>query len=106
MKDGTGLIYFRCAAASHQKSAEGRTTDTLTVHESKWSFCQYDVRAGGHEWESTGGVQIETLRRGSPTINLDLDVRPRAERPAAAGAGSTGATAKKAAEPRKRTPRS
>lgn len=106
MKDGTGLIYFRCAAPTHQKGAEGRTTDTLTVHQSKWSYCPMDVRSDGHQWESTGGVQIEMLRRGSPAINLDLDVRPRTEKPAAAAAasGATG-TAKKAVEPRKRAPR-
>lgn len=105
MNDGTGLIYFRCAAPAHQKAAEGRTTDTLTVHESKWSFCPYDVNSSGHEWMSTRGVQIETLRRGSPTINLDLDLRPRTEKPAAAAAAGASSTTKKSAEPRKRTPR-
>lgn len=72
----SGLIHFRCTAPSHQQGVEGRTADTITVHEGKWSYCPKDIRETGHEWQPTGGVQIQLLRRGSPTINLDLDVRP------------------------------
>lgn len=90
MADGTGLIYFRCAALDHQKGVDGRTADTLTVHEGKWSYCPHDVRAKDHEWIATGGMQIEMLRRGSPTINLDLDVRPHLSKTAAPPAPPVG----------------
>ena len=76
MAQESGLIHYRCAAPSHQQGVEGRTADTLTVHEGKWSYCPKDIRATDHLWQPTGGVRIELLRRGSPTINLDLDVRP------------------------------
>lgn len=76
MEQGSGLIHYRCTASGHQQGVAGRTADTLTVHESKWSYCPMDIRAKDHQWEPTGGVPIESLRRGSPTINLDLDVRP------------------------------
>lgn len=72
----SGLIHYRCTAAAHQQGVEGRTADTLTVHDGKWSYCPKDIREKDHVWESTGGIRIELLRRGSPTINLDLDVRP------------------------------
>lgn len=95
MADGTGLIYYRCAAETHQRGVEGRTTDTLTVHEGRWSYCPFDVRAGEHDWQQTGGVQIEMLRRGSPTINLDIDVRPHLRAPAPVEATTTPATRKR-----------
>lgn len=79
----------------------GRTADTLTVHDGKWSYCPMDIREKEHAWESTGGVRIELLRRGSPTISLDLDVRPHLgtkspSTPAGTPAGtSSGGTARK-----------
>ena len=82
MADGTALIYFRCAVPSHQNGVAGRTADTLTIHEGKWSYCPFDIGVGGHDWQDTGGMRIEMLRRGSPTINLDLDVRPHLATPA------------------------
>lgn len=97
MERDSGLIHYRCTAPGHQQGAEGRTADTLTVHEGKWSYCPMDVRAKEHRWEPTGGVQIEMLRRGSPTINLDLDVRPHV--PGAKPAAQSDSTTT-----RKRTP--
>ena len=97
----SGLIHYRCTAATHQQGVEGRTADTLTVHDGKWSYCPKDIREKDHTWESTGGIRIELLRRGSPTINLDLDVRPHVgTKPASTPAGtssssSNGGTARK-----------
>lgn len=88
MAQESGLIHFRCTALSHQRGAEGRAADTLTVHEGRWSYCPLDIRADGHAWEATGGVRIEMLRRGSPVINLDLDVRPQPPKAPAGAAGS------------------
>ena len=103
MEQGSGLIHYRCTAPSHQHGVEGRTADTLTVHEGKWSYCPKDIRANDHTWQPTGGIRIELLRRGSPTINLDLDVRPHVgtkapSTPAGPSAGtSSGGTARKRA---------
>ena len=72
----------------------------VKVHEGKWSYCPRDIRAKDHVWEPTGGVRIELLRRGSPTINLDLDVRPHvgAKTPAGpSGATTNGGTPRKRA---------
>ncbi|HET8568118.1 MAG TPA: hypothetical protein VFM93_03915 [Candidatus Limnocylindria bacterium] len=66
-------------AEAHQQGVTGRAADTLTIHAGKWAYCPMDVKGSGHKWEDTGGVPIETLRRGTPTIDIDLDVRPRAE---------------------------
>ena len=99
MAQESGLIHYRCAAPSHQQGVEGRTADTLTVHEGKWSYCRKDIRATDHLWQPTGGVRIELLRRGSPTINLDLDPHLGAKAPSApAGPGvstSNGGSARK-----------
>lgn len=106
MEQGSGLIHYRCTAPGHQQGAVGRTADTLTVHESKWSYCPMDIRAKGHQWEPTGGVAIETLRRGSPTINLDLDVRPHVPPvKAAAPDRATARPASAASSAKKRAPK-
>lgn len=110
MAQESGLINYRCTAPSHQQGVEGRTADTITVHEGKWSYCPMDIRATGHEWQPTGGVRIELLRRGSPTINLDLDVRPHLGSKASStpadqvttGASGNGGTARKRTTPTKR----
>ena len=100
----SGLIHFRCTAPTHQQGAD-RTADTLTVHEGRWSYCPKDVREKDHVWAPTGGVQIELLRRGSPIINLDIDVRPHVgTKPASTPAGSASPTASNGGTPRKRTP--
>ena len=103
MAEHSGLIHWRCDAAGHQQ-AEGRTADTLTVHDGQWAYCPRDVAADDHAWTATGGVQIELLRRGSPTISLDVDLKP-ASRPTAAAPGRAparagGTTARKRATPR------
>ena len=105
LADRSGLIHWRCDAAGHQQAPDGRTADTLTVHDGKWAYCPGDVAAKDHVWTATGGVQIEMLRRGSPTISLDLDMRPvtptgtaAASRKAAARSGGT-PTARKRATP-------
>lgn len=97
---GSGLIHYRCMTATHQQGVDGRTADTLTVHDGKWSYCPKDIREKDHAWEPTGGVRIELIRRGSPTINLDLDVRPHvgtkpASTPAGTPSGANGGTARK-----------
>lgn len=55
------LIHFRCASEPHAKGSPPETADTLTVHEGKWAYCPFDVRASGHRWETTGGVPLERL---------------------------------------------
>ena len=80
MQDQSGLIHWRCEAAAHRQGADGRTPDTLTVRDGSWAYCPMDVAATGHDWKNTGGVRIEMLRRGSPTIDLDLDIGPPVDR--------------------------
>ena len=77
MADQSGLIHWRCDAAGHQQAPNGRTADTLTVHDGQWAYCPRDVAASGHVWTATNGVLIEMLRRSSPTISLDVDVPSR-----------------------------
>ncbi|HYK98799.1 MAG TPA: hypothetical protein VEU77_10460 [Candidatus Acidoferrales bacterium] len=62
MPEEGSLIQFCCVAADHQ-DAKGSSSDTLTIHEGKWAFCPYDIRANGHEWEATGGVSVAEVRR-------------------------------------------
>lgn len=105
MPEQSGLIHWRCDAAGHQQAPAGRTADTLTVHDGLWAYCPRDVAADGHAWISTGGVQIELLRRGAPTISLDADVEPRATPAKSAARGRAaeragGTTARKRATPR------
>lgn len=99
MLQESGLIHWRCEAAGHRQCLDGRPADTLTVHEDRWAYCPMDAGAAGHEWTATGGVRIETLRRSSPKIDLDLDIRPHVDgdasvpssrgRPAARAGGGT-----------------
>lgn len=104
LSEQTGLIHWRCEAAGHQQGLEGRTADTLTVHDGRWAYCPMDVTANGHDWNETGGVRIEMLRRGSPIIDLDLDVRPRVgPKSASSAAGPPSRGAGNGAAPRKRT---
>jgi hypothetical protein len=55
------VIHFRCVAAKHQDAKAG-TSDTLTIHEGKWAYCPYDIRADGHQWEATGGISVNEVR--------------------------------------------
>lgn len=104
MSEHTNLIQFRCDSAAHQHGLGGRTADTLTVHDGKWAYCPMDVAAADHDWKDTGGVRIEMLRRGSPRIDLDLDVGPHVDlsRPGGSPRGRTagGTTTRKRATPK------
>ena len=54
------LVHFRCANPAHARPAPQRS-DTLTLVEGLWAYCPFDVRAGDHEWEPTGGVTMAAL---------------------------------------------
>jgi hypothetical protein len=59
-------VAFVCMASAHQRK-NGALVDHLTVHEREWAYCPSDVRMGGHEWKSTGGVtlgEVQILVRG------------------------------------------
>ena len=61
MPDQRALIHYRCSNPAHQQS-NGNTSDTLTVHEGKWAYCAFDIRAKDHQWIETGGVPLEQAR--------------------------------------------
>ncbi|HEV2249528.1 MAG TPA: hypothetical protein VGT60_03365 [Candidatus Limnocylindria bacterium] len=54
------LVHFRCTTPAHARPANERS-DTLTLVEGLWAYCPFDVRAGDHEWEPTGGVTMGSL---------------------------------------------
>jgi len=58
------LVHFRCTNPAHDRPAELRS-DTLTLVEGLWAYCPFDIRAGEHEWVSTGGVPMAELRKSS-----------------------------------------
>lgn len=58
------LVHFRCTNPAHARPAEQRS-DTLTLVEGLWAYCPFDIRAGGHDWEATGGVAMQELRKGA-----------------------------------------
>lgn len=58
------LVHFRCANPAHQRP-EGTRSDTLTLVEGLWAYCPFDIRAGGHDWQPTGGVPLGQLRSES-----------------------------------------
>ena len=49
MKTIGPLIRYRCTKPEHQNAAP-RPSDTMTIHESSWAYCPYDVRASEHLW--------------------------------------------------------
>ncbi|HUG55917.1 MAG TPA: hypothetical protein VMJ92_02470 [Candidatus Limnocylindrales bacterium] len=57
----TPPIHFRCVNDTHASGRPTDLVDNLTVHEGKWAYCGFDVRAAGHRWEATGGVPLERL---------------------------------------------
>ena len=57
------LVHFRCTDPAHARPAVERS-DTLTLFEGLWAYCPFDIRAPVHDWEPTGGVTLETLRKG------------------------------------------
>lgn len=58
------LITYRCAALQHQAPRPG-ADHHVTIYKRQWAFCAYDTKAGGHEWEDTGGVALSTLERST-----------------------------------------
>ena len=54
------LVHFRCTNPAHARPAAERS-DTVTLFEGLWAYCPFNVRAGDHEWASTGGVTIAQL---------------------------------------------
>lgn len=56
------LVHFRCTNPAHALPASERS-DTLTLHEGLWAYCPFNVREGGHDWETTGGVPLDQLHR-------------------------------------------
>lgn len=65
-RSGSGgtLVHFHCANPAHARPAPQRS-DTLTLVEGLWAYCPFDVRAGDHRWEPTGGVTMQSLRAGA-----------------------------------------
>lgn len=59
------LVHFRCTNPAHERPAPQRS-DTLTLVEGLWAYCPFDVRAGDHQWEPTGGVPMQELRKDAP----------------------------------------
>lgn len=55
------LVHFRCTNPAHQRP-EGTRSDTLTLVEGLWAYCPFDIRAGEHDWQPTGGVPLGQLR--------------------------------------------
>lgn len=55
------LVHFRCTNLAHARPTGGRS-DTLTLVEGLWAYCPFDVRAGDHDWQPTGGVRLAELR--------------------------------------------
>jgi hypothetical protein len=54
------LVHFRCTNPAHTRPAEQRS-DTLTLVEGLWAYCPFDIRAGDHAWDLTGGVPMQQL---------------------------------------------
>jgi hypothetical protein len=59
--DQRALIHYRCSNPKHQQ-ANSNKSDTLTIHEGKWAYCAFDIRAKEHQWTETGGVTVEQVR--------------------------------------------
>ena len=56
------LVHFRCTNPAHARPTSEQS-DTLTLYEGLWAYCPLNIRAGGHEWKTTGGLTFEELRR-------------------------------------------
>jgi len=55
------LVHFRCTNPAHARPT-GERSDTLTLVEGLWAYCPFDIRAGDHDWQPTGGVPLDELR--------------------------------------------
>ena len=62
MPEERALIQFRCVNERHQEPKAPGPSDLLTVHEGKWAYCPYDIRATGHVWKETGGLSVTDVR--------------------------------------------
>lgn len=62
MPEERALIHYRCIEPKHQEAKTPGPSDLLTVHEGKWAYCPYDIRADGHTWKETGGITVTEIR--------------------------------------------
>ena len=57
-------IGYCCVARAHwRKPAPRGATNTLTIVEGEWAFCPHDAMVNSHDWQATGGLELEDLRR-------------------------------------------
>jgi hypothetical protein len=59
------MIAYCCVARAHwKKPASPAAANTVTIVEGDWAFCPHDAMLGtGHQWQATGGIAMENLRR-------------------------------------------
>lgn len=79
METASARVGFICMAPAHLDK-NGPLVDHLTIHETDWAYCPFNVRTDGHEWKPTGGVTMG---------DLELVIRGMRER-----AGSNGHSVK------------
>ena len=54
-------IGYRCAKPAHLAAPSRVGRGGLTVHRREWAYCDALDVDEDHEWEATGGVEIEQL---------------------------------------------
>ncbi|MDQ2950801.1 MAG: hypothetical protein M3R54_00900 [Chloroflexota bacterium] len=54
-------IGYRCAKPSHVAAPSRVGRGGLTVHRREWAYCDGLDVDEDHEWQETGGVEIEQL---------------------------------------------
>lgn len=62
------LITYECVAKGHEPSL--LHPDKLTIHEGEWAFCPFDARSDGHQWQKTGGENLESVTSRLGPTNL------------------------------------
>lgn len=66
-------IGYRCAKPSHLAAPSRAGRGGLTVQRREWAYCDGLDVDEDHEWEATGGVEIERLINwGQATISLTI----------------------------------
>lgn len=66
-------IGYRCAKPSHLAAPSRAGRGGLTVQRREWAYCDGLDVDEDHEWEATGGVEIEQLINwGQATISLAI----------------------------------